>query len=213
MKCLRQYADESQMWAAIENDDKLRKKVLTGMKGCDETTLAADHLASLPRQFNSSQSRQITLSYSSYDLYPRADYVQRFGEPSSEDELQWNGEPYVKKVATEWNVPCLGLQIVACWRHRFGDCNLFGKEVATKIQHCYLARPGAVRASFQQSQSRSLEQTEHGDGLAAFLWSHAANSASSVTDALEDSSSLTLFCHAVSLRRKFRTQTSDNMDR
>ena len=56
MKCLRQYADESQMWAAIENDDKLRKKVLGGLKGCDEKSLAADHLASLPQQFSSCQS-------------------------------------------------------------------------------------------------------------------------------------------------------------
>ena len=124
MKCLRQYADESQTWAAIKNDDKLRKKVLGGLKGCDEKNLAADHLASLPRQFSSCQSRQITLSYTSYDLYPRADYIQRFGEPSGEDELQWNGEPYVKKVATECNVPCLGLQIVACWGHRLPGCNL-----------------------------------------------------------------------------------------
>ena len=85
------------MWAAIENDDKLRKKVLGGLKGCDEKSLAADHLASLPQQFSSCQSRQITLSYTSYDLYPRADEVQRFGEPSGEDELQWNGESHVKK--------------------------------------------------------------------------------------------------------------------
>ena len=77
---------------------------------------------------------QITLSYTSYDLYPRADYVQRFGEPSGEDELQWNGESHVKKVATEWNVPCLGLQIVACWGHRLPGCSLFRKKVATNIQ-------------------------------------------------------------------------------
>ena len=122
------------MWAAIENDDKLRKKVLGGLKGCDEKSLAADHLASLPQQFSSCQSRQITLSYTSYDLYPRADEVQRFGEPSGEDGLQWNGEPHVQKVATEWDVPCLGLQIVACWGHRLPGCNLFRKKVATNIQ-------------------------------------------------------------------------------
>ena len=46
------------MWAAIENDDKLRKKVLGGLKGCDEKSLAADHLASLPQQFSSCLSHR-----------------------------------------------------------------------------------------------------------------------------------------------------------
>ena len=162
---------------------------------------------------------QITLSYTSYDLYPRADYVQRFGEPSGEDELQWNGESHVKKVATEWNVPCLGLQIVACWGHRLPGCSLFRKKVATNIQAA-TGNPTLLPSQAWRGEGilstiaiEKLAANEHGDGLAAFLWSNSANSASSVTDALEDSSSLTLSCHAISLRRKFRSQTSDNMDR